>query len=111
MRMETAWVRSVVQAPCTISRTGSRRSVISRSHTAMRGNKRVWRGLWTSGSLTTDEITYWSVGGQKLGTYNITVLTGSGSTAPSLTLTQTGTNYYFGGKMIKNAGGYVGADR
>jgi RHS repeat-associated protein len=75
------------------------------------GNKRVWRGLWTSGSLTTDELTYWSVSGQKLGTYTITVNAGSGSTAPSFTLTQTGTNYYFGRKLIKNAGGYVGADR
>ena len=71
----------------------------------------MWRGLWTSGSLTTDELTYWSVSGQKLGTYSITVNTGSGSTAPSFTLTQTGTNYYFGRKLIKNAGGYVGADR
>src|SRR5579871_3978959 len=30
---------------------------------------------------------------------------------PSLIATQTGTWYYFGGKLIKNASGYVGADR
>jgi RHS repeat-associated protein len=83
------------------------------------GNKRVWRGLWTSGSLTTDELTFWSVSGQKLGTYSITVNTGSGSTPPSFTLTQTATNFYFGRKLIKNgngssyywSGNYLQADR
>jgi YD repeat-containing protein len=28
------------------------------------GNKRVWRGVWTSGTLTTDEVTFWSVSGR-----------------------------------------------
>ena len=81
------------------------------------GNKRVWRGVWTTDpnsgitSLTTDEVTFWSVTGQKLATYQIQVVTGNGSTAPALMMTQTGTNYYFGAKLIKNAGGYVVADR
>jgi RHS repeat-associated protein len=65
---------------------------------------------------TTDEITFWSVTGQKLATYQIVItggLTGVGSaSAPTqMYASQTGTNYYFGRKLIKNAGGYVGADR
>ena len=76
------------------------------------GNKRVWRGVWTNGTLTTDEVTFWSVNGQKLGTYQLavnyicTVL----PRVLCMKALQTGTNYYFGGKLIKNAGGYVGAD-
>ena len=75
------------------------------------GNKRVWRGVWTTDpdsgitSLTTDEVTFWSVTGQKLATYQIQVGTNT------LQMAQTGTNYYFGSKLIKNAGGYVVADR
>ena len=38
-------------------------------------------------------------------------LTGSQSSPPQLSATQTGTWYYFGRKMIKNASGYVVADR
>ena len=75
------------------------------------GNKRVWRGVWTTDpdsgitSLTTDEVTFWSVTGQKLATYQIQVGTNT------LQMAQTGTNYYFWSKLIKNAGGYVVADR
>ena len=36
------------------------------------GNKRLWRGVWTSGTATTDEVVFWSVSGQKLATYQIT---------------------------------------
>jgi RHS repeat-associated protein len=80
------------------------------------GNKRVWRGLWTSGTLTTDEVTFWSVSGQKLATYQLSVNGGvinDSSSAPVLVATQTGTNYYFGRKLIKNSTwyGYVAADR
>ena len=78
------------------------------------GNKRVWRGIWTSGSLSTDEITFWSISGQKLATYSLQVLGGlinSSPATPQLVATQATTNYYFGGKLIKNANGYVGADR
>ena len=52
-----------------------------------RHNKRVWRGVWTvdpdSGIslLTTDEVTFWGVTGQKLATYQIQVVTGNGSAA------------------------------
>jgi RHS repeat-associated protein len=77
------------------------------------GNKRVWRGTWSAGSQTADEVTFWSVAGQKLATYSITMTPyiAVPTTQPTMTLTQTGTNYYFGGKLIKNAGGYVYADR
>src|SRR5579871_2497012 len=68
-------------------------------------NKRVYRGVNNSGTLVTDEITYWSVTGQKLATYQLTV----GST--QITANQTASFYWFGGKLIKNAGGYVAADR
>ena len=56
-------------------------------------NKRVWRGNWAySGSWarTEDEITFWSVTGQKLATYNVTQY------GATLYATQSGTNYYFG---------------
>ena len=59
-------------------------------------NKRVWRGNNGNG---TDEVTFWSISGRKMGTYNITQ---SGST---LYCTQSGVNLYFGGKLIKNASG------
>ena len=38
-------------------------------------NKRVWRGNWvytTAWSRTQDEITFWSISGRKLATYNLT---------------------------------------
>ena len=65
-------------------------------------NKRVWRGNNGNG---TDEVTFWSISGRKMGTYNITQ---SGST---LYCTQSGVNLYFGGKLIKNASGWVYPDR
>ena len=73
------------------------------------GNKRVWRGVWTSGTLATDEMTFWSVSGQKLATYQLNVT--QNVNPPTMYASQTGTNYYFGTKLIKNAGGYIGADR
>jgi RHS repeat-associated protein len=50
----------------------------------------------------TDVITFWSVSGQKLGDYQMTAGVG---------LVQTGINYYFGGKLIKNNYGWVSSDR
>ena len=78
------------------------------------GNKRVWRGLFTSGALMTDEVTFWGVNGEKLAVYQLTY---TNTTTPPTAAnwvwyaTQTGTNYYFGRKLIKNTGGYIGADR
>jgi RHS repeat-associated protein len=63
------------------------------------GNKRVWRG---QASPALDEFTFWS-GNQKWATYSLAV---SGST---VYFTLTGTNVYFGGRMIAkgayNSGG------
>ena len=77
------------------------------------GNKRVWKGTWTgaAGNWTrgTDEITFFSVSGQKLAAYALTTVSGTGS--PQFYATQTETNYYFGGKLIKNANGWVYSDR
>ena len=75
------------------------------------GNKRVWRG----NGGTVDELTFWSPSGQKLGTYALTTtaqtyLYGMYD-GPFFYATQTGTNYYFGSKLIKNAGGWVYSDR
>ena len=47
--------------------------------------------------------------GQKLATYQMNVT--QNVNPPVMYASQTGTDYYFGGKLIKNAGGYVGADR
>jgi RHS repeat-associated protein len=86
------------------------------------GNKRVWRATWSYDSNFmkqvpgTDEITFWSPSGQKMGTYQlgITWVTSSVDNSACVTsffATQTGTNYYFGGKLIKNAPGAVYSDR
>jgi len=67
-----------------------------------------------SSSNPIEEITFWSVTGQKLATYQLVSTPGQmvpTTIPPVLSANQTGTNYYFGSKLIKNAGGYVGADR
>ena len=87
------------------------------------GNKRVWSSVTDPNSgLTTEWVTFWSITGQKLATYGLTVGSVNMPCYPqywewcfagTLTATQTGTNYYFGRKLIKNstAYGYVAADR
>jgi RHS repeat-associated protein len=62
-------------------------------------NLRIWRG-----NATLDELTVYSMG-QKLGAYNLSVNNGA------LVATCTGYYEYFGGKLLKNATGYVGQDR
>jgi hypothetical protein len=88
------------------------------------GNKRVWKGggsfVTQSSSLTyqcntgqgtTDEVTFWGVNGQKLGTYQLSE-SPSGSTAScTFSAAGTGTDYYFGGKLLKNPSGWVFPDR
>jgi RHS repeat-associated protein len=75
------------------------------------GNKRVWRGEYTYDSQTStytqtvDEVTFWGVNGQKLTTYALSMYFNQ------FVATATGSNYYFGGKLLKNAGGYVTPDR
>jgi RHS repeat-associated protein len=66
------------------------------------GNKRVWRGTVNSSStITLDEITFWSVSGQKLATYS---LLGGGATLATA-------NAYFGTRLIANNAGNVATDR
>ena len=67
-------------------------------------NRRVWRGVWTGSTLTTDEVTFWA-GAQKLGTW---ALSWSGT---QLIATMTTSEYYFAGRLIKNNTGYVASDR
>ena len=87
------------------------------------GNKRIWRGTTGSGNtLTLDEITFWSVSGQKLATYNLEgdpaqlySYNGFGPT-PAITYTLATSNYYFGRKLIGKLGNfsqatYFGSDR
>jgi RHS repeat-associated protein len=62
-------------------------------------NLRIWRG-----STSIDELTVYSMG-QKLGAYNLSVNNGA------LAATCTGYYEYFGGKLLRNATGYVGQDR
>jgi RHS repeat-associated protein len=69
------------------------------------GNKRVWRGDFGTNdgvtALTTDEVTFWSVNGQKLATYNIVLPGGNGaSNPPSIVFQLNVANYYFGGKLV-----------
>jgi RHS repeat-associated protein len=66
-------------------------------------NRRIWRGVWTGSTQTTDEVTFWA-GNQKLGTW---ALSWSGS---QLTATMTTSDYYFAGRLIKNNTGYVASD-
>ena len=83
------------------------------------GNKRVWKGTnyvangQTNWSLpSNEEVTFWSITGQKLVAYNVTQYQPGGpDTLPQLVASQTGTNYYFGGKLVKNSTGYVTPDR
>jgi RHS repeat-associated protein len=82
------------------------------------GNKRVWKGITTSGNLSTDVITFWSATGQKLGDYNVSgdpsVLyywADYDTPAPIVTAALGTANYYFGHKQIAKGGTYVGTDR
>ena len=78
---------------------GNQYTGVLASYSYAPGNKRVWRGSTANG---TDEITFWSVTGQKMATYSL-----------ANGCTQSGINYYFGSKLIKNASaaGWVYSDR
>ena len=81
------------------------------------GNKRIWKGTGYAynGQSTlpaNEELTFWSTTGQKLGTFSLTQYQPGGpNTLPQLVAAQTATNYYFGGRLIKNTTGYVTPDR
>jgi RHS repeat-associated protein len=61
--------------------------------------------VWTGSTQTTDEITFWSPGGKKLGTW---ALSWSGT---QLIATMTTSEYYFAGRLIKNGEGYLASDQ
>jgi RHS repeat-associated protein len=67
------------------------------------GNKRVWRGdFGSSGTatiLTTDEVTFWGVNGQKLGSYASAMVLNEGA-PQSMFFALNVANYYFGGKLV-----------
>ena len=88
------------------------------------GNRRVWKGsgTWTTqssvgsgscntGQWSTDEVDFWGVNGQKLMTYSLLESPSAYYSQCSFTANTPTTNYYFGAKLIKNAGGYVYSDR
>jgi RHS repeat-associated protein len=62
-------------------------------------------------TASVEEITFWGAG-KKLGSYSLTqIQPGGPDTQPQLVAAPTGTNYYFGGKLVKNSTGYVTPDR
>src|SRR6185503_14516498 len=69
-------------------------------------NKRVYKKR-TRGSTVTEEVYFYGVTGQKLGTYLAVFAT----SAPFLSLAQTSTNLYFGGRLVKVNGVPVVTDR
>ncbi len=88
------------------------------------GNRRVWKGsgTWTTqssvgsgscntGQWSTDEVDFWGINGQKLMTYSLVESPSAYYSQCSFTANTPTTNYYFGAKLIKNAGGYVYSDR
>ena len=62
-------------------------------------NKRIWKGTFTSGNLTAQEVYFYGVDGQKLGTYSLILNYGTGQ---PLYLADPNTNLavYFGGKRV-----------
>ena len=84
---------------------GSSTTPVETAYSYAPGNKRVWRGNWSGYTQTLDEVTFWGANGQKLTTYSLSMYN------YNLVATSTGSNYYFGGKLVKNTGGYVTPDR
>lgn len=67
-------------------------------------------GLWVQGS---EQVSYYGIGGQKLGSYSLTIGTPQqGYTCCySMSLTAGGFNVYFGSKLVRNGTGVVKPDR
>ncbi len=75
------------------------------------GNKRIYKGLIqnysdgvTPPSVTNEEVYFYSVSGQKIGTYKVT-----GDQSPSFQ--QVATNVWLGGRLVQKNGTSVGSDR
>jgi RHS repeat-associated protein len=88
------------------------------------GNSRVWKGTGSfvtnssggsgqcnTAQWTTDEVTFWGVTGQKLATYQLTESPNSWFSACDYSAAATGTDYYFGARLIKNPSGWLYPDR
>lgn len=52
-----------------------------------------------------DEVTFWSVTSQKIGTYGVSII------GTTMSLTQTTTNVWYDGKLMQKNGMYSGSDR
>ena len=79
-----------------------------RAYSYAPGNKRVWRGVrGPADTQTLDEFTFWSVDRAEAGDLRLSASTGTAAGRHR----RPGPNHYFGGKLIKNATGYVTPDR
>ena len=72
--------------------------------------KRIWKGTFSGGSLTAQEVYFYGVDGQKLGTYSLYLNYGTGQ---PLYLADPNTNLavFFGGKRVAVNGVAFGQDR
>ena len=68
-------------------------------------NKRIWKGTFSGGSMVAQEVYFYGVNGQKLGTYSVSV---SGS---QFVVTTTQTAVFFGGKRVAVNGVAFVSDR
>ncbi len=88
------------------------------------GNNRVWRGTGSfvtqssggsgqcsTGQWSTDEVTFWGLTGQKLATFQLSESPNGYSGECEFTASATGSDYYFGSKLLKNPSGWVYPDR
>ena len=89
------------------------------------GNKRVWRGttvndpVTNTNHLSVDEITFWSITGQKLATYPVSGdpnlvyswAQSGGAPTPAVTATLGTPNYYFGSRLLTSVNGSLYPDR
>ncbi len=84
------------------------------------GNNRVWRGTGSfvtqygecnTTQWSTDEVTFWGLTGQRLATFQLTESPNGYYGDCEFTASATGSNYYFGSKLLKNPSGWVYPDR
>src|SRR6202040_793579 len=71
--------------------------------------KRIWKGTFSGGNMTAQEVYFFGVDGQKLGTYSLG-LAYSGSTV-YLTDSNTSLAVFFGGKRVAVNGAAFAQDR
>ena len=61
--------------------------------------KRIWKGIFTGGTITGQELSFYGVDGQKLGTYSLNLNYGTGQPL-YLSCTNTSLAVFFGGKRV-----------